>query len=42
MEDEYDEVERVYWTNGLWNGFVSGMLVGALLVGFVAIFECRK
>jgi len=42
MEDEYDAVERVYWTNGFWTGFISGLLPGALLVGFVAIFECDK
>jgi len=41
-ENDYYASERVYWTNGFWTGFISGLLPGALIVGFVAIFECQK
>jgi len=41
-ENDYYSTERVYWTNGFWVGFISGLLPGALIVGFVAILECHK
>jgi hypothetical protein len=42
MDHPYESMSDQYWSPGFWQGFISGMILGAILASLVFMDKCIK